>query len=184
MNKQEKSKVEKMMEKTERMKDKAVKFASKLKAPVKGTASATAILCMVLLSGCQDTIPSARSNQAGYGDFEPSIVLNGSSNSVTLNITIGDGVYADASGGGDSQATTPTQTTDVKPDIKAAVGAGATASGAAGNNPDFMSNAVNAVYGWLGLNKGVTLTDAEKASATAAAKAACTDGSCAPAATP
>ena len=182
MNKEVKSKAEKMVEKAERMKDKAVKLAAKLKGPAKGTA--TALLAMALLSGCQDTIPSARSNQSGYGDFEPSIVLNGSSNSVTLNITIGDGVYADASGGGDTQTASPVQTTDVKPDIKAAVGAGATASGAAGNNPDFMSNAVNAVYGWLGLNKGVTLSDSEKAAATAAVKAACTDGSCAPAATP
>jgi hypothetical protein len=184
MKKEIKPKTDKMLEKAEKMKDKAVKFASKLKGPAKGAASATAILAMVLLAGCQETIPSARSNQAGYGDFEPSIVLNGSSNNVTLNITIGDGVYADASGGGDSQTASPVQTTDVKPDIKAAVGAGATASGAAGNNPDFMSNAVNAVYGWLGLNKGVTLTDAEKASATAAAKAACTDGSCALPSTP
>jgi hypothetical protein len=179
MNKQEKSKVEKMQEKAERMKDKAVKFAAKLKGPVKG--AATALLAMALLSGCQDLTPASRANDASYGDQEPSIVINGSSNTVNFTLTIGDGIYADASGGGDTQTASPVQTTDIKPDIKAAVGAGATASGGGGNNPDFMSTAANALFGWLGLNKGVTLTDSEKAAATAAAKAACTDGSCAPA---
>jgi hypothetical protein len=178
MNKEVKPKAEKMVEKAERMKDKAVKLAAKLKGPAKGAATATAMLAVILFVGCQTADPASRSNNATYGDFEPRVTVNGSSNVVSVVVTVGDGVYASADGGGDTQSNTPTQTTDVKPDIKAAVGAGATASGAAGNNPDFMSNAVNAVYGWLGLNKGVTLTDSEKAAATAAAKAACTDGSC------
>jgi hypothetical protein len=166
------------------MKDKAVKLAAKLKGPAKSAALGFAIVAFMLLTGCQNTDPASRSNKAEYGDVAPRIVIEGSSNIVTVTNIVGDGVYASADGGGDSQATSPVQTTDVKPDIKAAVGAGATASGGGGNNPDFMTTAANALFGWLGVNKGVTLTDAEKASATAAAKAACTDGSCAPAVTP
>ncbi len=185
MNKEEKSKPAKMAEKEEKMKQKASKLASKLKGVGKAVTSATVLLAIVLFAGCQNLTPASRANDASYGDQEPSLVINGSSNTVTFTVTIGDGIYADASGGGDSQTSSPVQTTDIKPDIKAAVGAGATASGAAGNNPDFMSTAANALFGWLGVNKGVTLTDTEKAAATAAAKAACTDGSCAlPAATP
>ena len=153
---------------------------AKLQGKLKGTA--TSVVCLMVISmmmvGCQTADPASRSNDASYGDLEPRVTVNGSSNYINVAITIGDGVLASADGGGDTQSNTPTQTTDVKPDIKAAVGAGATASGAAGNNPEFMSTAVQAVYGWLGANKGVTLTDSEKASATAAATAACADGNC------
>lgn len=176
----EKSKPEKMKEKEEKMQSKKNKLATQLKGVAKKTATATAMIAAMMVVGCQTADPASRSNQAAYGDQEPNIEINGSSNTVTVTITIGDGVYASADGGGDTQSNTPTQTTDVRPDIKAAVGAGATASGAAGNNPDFMSIAVQAVYGWLGSNKGVTLTDSEKAAATAAATAACKDGNCAP----
>lgn len=178
MKKEIKAKTDKMLEKAERMKDKAIKLASKLKGPVKG--AATALLALVLFAGCQTVDPASRSNNAGYGDIAPRVSINGNSNTVSITNIVGDGVYASADGGGDAQTASPVQTTDIKPDIKAAVGAGATASGAAGNNPDFMSTAANALFGWLGINKGVTLTDTEKAAATEAVKAACTDGSCAP----
>jgi len=171
-----KSKPAKMQEKEAKMKKKENKLLKQLTGAATKAATATSMLALMFLAGCQDTNPASRSNEAGYGDFEPSVVINGSSNSVTVRVAVGDGVYAKADGGGDSQATSPTQTTDVKPDIKVAVGAGSTATGAAGNNPDMISNFVNMFSGWLGTNKGVTLTEPEKASLTAA----CTDGSCAP----
>jgi hypothetical protein len=172
-----KTKPDKMKEKEEKMKAKENKLAAQLKGVSKAVATATTILAMVILAGCQNTDPASRSNKAEYGDIAPRIVIEGCSNVVSVTNIVGDGVYASADGGGDSQATTPTQTTDVKPDIKAAVGAGSTASGAAGNNPDMISNFVNMFSGWLGANKGVILTAPEKAALTAA----CSDGSCSPA---
>ena len=119
-----KSKPDKMKEKQEKMKAKALKLATQLKGVTK-TATAVALIAILgMVTGCQDTTPASRSNTASYGDMEPSIVVNGSSNTVYVTITIGDGVYADASGGGDSQATTPTQTTDTKPETAVTVGAG------------------------------------------------------------
>jgi hypothetical protein len=171
-----KSKTEKMKEKEAKMKDKANKLSTQLKGVSKAVATATTLLAMAILAGCQNTDPASRSNKAEYGDIAPRIVIEGCSNVVSVTNIVGDGVYASADGGGDSQATSPTQTTDVKPDIKVAVGAGSTASGAAGNNPDMISNFVNMFSGWLGTNKGVTLTEPEKASLSAA----CADGSCAP----
>jgi hypothetical protein len=171
-----KSKPAKMQEKEAKMKKKENKLLKQLTGVATKVATATAMLALMLLAGCQDTNPASRSNEAGYGDFEPSVVINGSSNSVTVRVAVGDGVYAKADGGGDSQATTPTQTTDVKPDIKAAVGAGATASGAAGNNPEMITGFISMVSGWLSANKGVNLSETEKASLSAA----CADGSCAP----
>jgi hypothetical protein len=171
---------EEMKENKEKMKAKKQTMKDRLKGVTKTAATAATLIAVMLFAGCQTADPASRSNTATYGDLEPRITINGSSNYVHVAMTIGDGVIASADGGGDTQSNTPTQTTDVRPDIKAAVGAGATASGAAGNNPDFMSTAVQAVYGWLGANKGVTLTDSEKAAATAAATAACADGNCTP----
>jgi hypothetical protein len=171
-----KPKPDKLKEKEEKMKTKQNKLAAQLKGVSKAVATATTILAMVILAGCQNTDPASRSNKAEYGDIAPRIVIEGCSNVVSVTNIVGDGVYASADGGGDSQATTPTQTTDVKPDIKAAVGAGATASGAAGNNPEMITSFISMVSGWLSANKGVTLTEPEKASLTAA----CADGSCAP----
>ena len=171
-----KPKPDKLKEKEEKMKIKENKLAAQLKGVVKTAATATALVAVMMLSGCQTTDPASRSNRAEYGDICPHIDINGSSNVVSVTNIVGDGVYASADGGGDSQATTPTQTTDVKPDIKAAVGAGATASGAAGNNPEMITSFIGMVSGWLSANKGVTLTEPEKASLTAA----CSDGSCAP----
>jgi len=171
-----KSKPEKMKDKEIKMKAKKNKLTARLKGVAKTTAAASALIAVMMLSACQTTDPASRSNRAEYGDICPRIDINGSSNVVSVTNIVGDGVYASADGGGDSQATTPTQTTDVKPDIKAAVGAGATASGAAGNNPEMITSFISMVSGWLSTNKGVNLSDTEKASLSAA----CADGSCAP----
>jgi hypothetical protein len=103
------------------------------------------MLAFALITGCQETQPASRSNTATYGELEPSIVVNGSSNVVYIAITIGDGVYADASGGGDSQATTPTQTTDTKPEVAVGVGGGSAGTGSATPAAGPISKAANAV---------------------------------------
>jgi len=125
-----KPKTEKMKEKEEKMKAKANKLATQLKGVTKPTVTACCIIAaMLAMTGCQDTNPASRSNDATYGDFEPRVVINGSSNTVSVVITVGDGVYASADGGGDSQATTPTQTTDTKPEVAVGVGGGSAGTG-------------------------------------------------------
>jgi len=125
-----KTKPDKMKEKQTKMKEKKEKLAQKLRGAVKTVATATALLVILgVVTGCQNTKPASRSNEATYGDLKPNIVVNGSSNTVYITIDIGDGVYADASGGGDSQDTTPTQTTDTKPEVAVGVGGGSAGTG-------------------------------------------------------
>lgn len=170
-----KSKPEKMKEKEEKMKEKKAKLERKLKGAAKAVATATALLALALVTGCQDTVPSARSNQAGYGDFEPSVVINGSSNTVNLAVTVGDGIYATADGGGDSQATTPTQTTDVKPEVAVGVGGGSAGTGGGSQETGPTAAVLNALKGL-----GNLITPQNEKAVTEAVKSACKDGNCAP----
>jgi len=170
-----KPKTDKMKEKQEKMKAKASKLATQLKGATK-TATAIALLVILgVVTGCQDTKPASRSNDAAYGDFEPSIVINGSSNVVTVAITIGDGVYADASGGGDSQSTTPTQTTDTKPEVAVGVGGGSAGTGSATPASGLLDKATNALKGVTGLG-----TPTNETSVNPAVNSSCTDGNCTP----
>lgn len=127
MKKRVKSKPAKMQEKENKMKMKKAKLAMKLKGV------AVAIGLLVFVSGCQTADPASRSNKAEYGDIIPKISIEGTSNVVHVTITIGDGVYASADGGGDTQSNTPTQTTDTKPEV--AVGLGGSSVGTGGKKP-------------------------------------------------
>jgi hypothetical protein len=104
--------------------------------------------------------------------MEPSIVVNGSSNTVYVTIDIGDGVYADASGGGDTQETTPTQTTDTKPEVAVGVGGGSAGTGGGSQESGLTAKL------WSAL-KGIIPAGSEAAAKTAI-EAACADGNCAP----
>jgi len=121
---------------------------SKTKRKVRGKLSAkglvrvaTVLLLMtvgvVFLAGCQTADPSSRSNLADYGGM--SIVVNGNNNRVTIDV--GDGVTSDASGGGDTQTSTPTLSTDVTTKAAAAWGASSAANeGSPGQSGDFISS--------------------------------------------
>lgn len=170
-----KSKPAKMQEKRDKMKEKAKKLASQLKGVVKAASTAATVLAVMILAGCQDTKPASRSNEASYGDLEPSIVVNGSSNTVYVTIDIGDGVYADASGGGDSQATTPTQTTDTKPEVAVGVGGGSAGTGGATPTAGLTDKAMSVLRG-LGV-----LNPSNESAIKTALESACSGETCAPA---
>ena len=100
-----------------------------MKDKAKGAKQCAAVLafalCGALLTGCMDTNPASRQNSNAFGDIEPTVkVVLGEyavSNTVavTVNTTLGDGVLAsaDSAGSTETQTATPTQTTDVKPDV-------------------------------------------------------------------
>lgn len=100
-----------------------------MKDKAKGVKKCAAVLafalCGALLTGCMDTNPASRQNSNRFGDVEPTVKVvigeNACSNTVavTLKTTLGDGVLAsaDSAGSTDTQTVTPTQTTDVKPDV-------------------------------------------------------------------
>jgi len=124
-----KSKPAKMTEKRGKMYEKRGKMKAK-KAKLKGAAaSACCVLAALALSGCQSADPASRANRAEYGQIAPGITITGASNTVSVSVTIGDGVYASADGGGDTQSNTPTQTTDTRPDIAVGVGGSTAATG-------------------------------------------------------
>lgn len=165
-----KPKPAKMQEKEEKMQQKKDKLQQKLKGVAVSTATVVALLIM---AGCQTADPASRSNNATYGDQEPRVTINGSSNYVHLAITIGDGVYASADGGGDTQSNTPTQTTDTKPEV--AVGVGGGSAGTGGGSPTAgLTDKLMAALKSTGI-----LTESNTKEVKAAVDAACADGSCA-----
>lgn len=101
----------------------AVKAKTKgIKAKVKGKCKvgkccAALALLLALCAGCMDTNPASRQTTADYGDIVVKFSEGCSSNYVS--IVIGDGAIAsaDSAGSTETQTTSPTQTTDVKPDI-------------------------------------------------------------------
>ena len=65
--------------------------------------------CALLMSGCMDTSPAARSNRAQYGDM--TVRIEGRGN--TVNFTIGDGLFASADAKDTSESTTATPTMSI-----------------------------------------------------------------------
>jgi len=121
------------------------------------------MLAVAALAGCQSADPASRSNRTAYRD----IYVSDSSN-VTLKV--GDGLYASADGGGDSQRNTPTQTTDVKPEVAAAWGGASAGTGGARPTAGLTAAALAA---WDKLTGGGKLTAGE-----AQAIRDCVDGNC------
>lgn len=101
---------------------------------------------VVILSGCQTADPASRSNRTSYRDIRAEI--NGCSN--TLTITVGDGLYASADGGGDALENTPTQTTDTKPEVAVGVGGGSAGTGGAAPQSGIVGAALEKLMSILG----------------------------------
>ena len=154
------------------MKAKSGKLATQLKGAVTKVATATAMLALVLMAGCQTADPASRSNNATYGDFMPKIAIDGSSNTVTVAITVGDGVYASADGGGDTQSNTPTQTTDTKPEVAVGVGGGSAGTGGGSQESGLTAKLWNALKAYIPAGS--------ETAAKTAIESACADGNCAP----
>ena len=136
---------EEMKEKKEKMKAKKESMKARLKGVSKTVATAAPLIAIMLFAGCQTADPASRSNTATYGDFEPRITINGSSNCVHVVVTIGDGVIASADGGGDTQSNTPTQTTDTKPEVAVGVGGGSAGTGTSAPAAGLLDKAKNAI---------------------------------------
>ena len=92
----------------------------------------------IALAGCQNADPASRSNRTSYGD----IYVCQSSN---VSMTIGDGLYASADGGGDTQGNTPTQTLDTKPEVAVALPGGTAGTGGAKPQSGIVGEALDAL---------------------------------------
>jgi hypothetical protein len=128
-------------------------------------------LTSLLLAGCQSADPASRSNRTQYRDIYASI--QGSTNSITL--TIGDGLYASADGGGDTLDNTATQTTDTKPEIAVGLGGGSAGTGGATPSSGIVGAALDKLMGILGGTTTAKLTPAEAQAITDCVGANCTD---------
>ena len=125
-------------------------------------------LAVAALAGCQTADPASRSNKTRYRDIAARV----QGNSNTVNITVGDGLYADASGGGDTQSNTPMQTTETKPEVAAAWGGASAGTGGAKPTSGLTEAAMAA---WAKLTGGQKVTAEE-----AQAIKDCADGNCEP----
>lgn len=126
------------------------------------------LLIVAAAAGCQNADPASRSNRASYRDIRAEI--RGTSN--VVNITVGDGLYASADGGGDTQSNTPTHTVDTKPEVAVGVGGGSAGTGGASPSAGLTKKIVAALK-----NAGV-VTDSNAPEASKAVADACSDGSC------
>lgn len=139
------------------------------------TLSASLCLCAsaLIFSGCQTADPASRSNRASYRDIRAEI--NGCSN--TLNITVGDGLYASADGGGDKQDSTATQTTDTKPEVAVGVGGGSAGTGGAAPQSGIVGAALEKLMGIVGgtAAPGTKLTKDEADAISDCANGLCSD---------
>lgn len=160
--------------KKQEIRSKMKEMKARLQRKLKGAVPAAAVVCLMVMAGCQTADPASRSNDASYGDLEPRVTINGSSNYVNVAITIGDGVLASADGGGDTQSNTPTQTTDTKPEVAVGLGGGSAGTGGGSPTSGLTDTILNALKG-MGL-----VTGANEKEVKAAVDAACTDGNCAP----
>ncbi len=137
--------------------------------------SASLCLCAsaLIFAGCQTADPASRSNRTSYRDIRAEI--NGCSN--TLTITVGDGLYASADGGGDALENTPTQTTDTKPEVAVGVGGGSAGTGGAAPQSGIVGAALEKLMGILGgtAAPGTKLTADEAAAISDCASGLCSD---------
>ena len=121
----------------------------------------------IALAGCQSADPASRSNSTRYRDIYVS-------NASNVTLTVGDGLYADASGGGDTQSNTPTQTTETKPEIAAAWAGGSAGTGGAKPSSGLLDEGLKILSRILG-GSDEKLTPEQ-----ADAIKECVDGNCAP----
>ena len=131
---------------------------------------ASAVLAL-LLAGCQSADPASRSNRTQYRDIVAHI--QGSTNAI--NLTIGDGLYASADGGGDALDNTATQTTDTKPEVAVGLGGGSAGTGGATPSSGIVGAALEKLMSILSGQSATPLTPAEAQAITDCVGANCTD---------
>ncbi len=146
------------------------KTAMKNRAVTTTTATASVLFAVLALAGCQTADPASRSNRAAYRDIYAEV--RGVSN--TVCITVGDGLYASADGGGDKQDSAATQTTDTKPELAVGVGGGSAGTGGAQPSSGIVGAALEKLMGIVGgtAAKGAALTPSEAQAISAACAAA------------
>ena len=86
----------------------------------KPCAVAFALVLAATMCGCLDTAPASRATSASYRiDITLKVADGARGNTFNLPLTMGDGALAsaDSEGSTETQTITPTQTTDVKPDV-------------------------------------------------------------------
>jgi hypothetical protein len=134
----------------------------------------TALTAAALIGGCQSADPASRSNQTRYRDAgRTQIDIRGSSNTVSVTNTVGDGLLATADGGGDTQSNTPTHTVTTTPEVAVGVGGGSAGTGGAVPSSGIVGEALNKLMSLVGGSSAERLTAAE-----AAAIRECVDGNC------
>lgn len=149
------------------------KTAMKNRAVTTTTATASVLFAVLALAGCQTADPASRSNRAAYRDIYAEV--RGASN--TVCITVGDGLYASADGGGDKQDSAATQTTDTRPEVAVGVGGGSAGTGGAAPQSGIVGDALKKLMSIVGgtAPEGTKLTAEEAAAVTACANGACAD---------
>lgn len=149
------------------------KTAMKNRAVTTTTATASVLFAVLALAGCQSADPASRSNRAAYRDIYAEV--RGVSN--TVCITVGDGLYASADGGGDRQDSAATQTTDTRPEVAVGVGGGSAGTGGAAPQSGIVGDALKKLMSIVGgtAPEGTKLTAEEAAAVTACANGACAD---------
>jgi len=115
-------------------------------------------------------MPASRSNDTRYGTIGP--VVKGNNN--TVHVTVGDGTVSDASGGGDTQTSTPTQTNDIRPEVAVGVGGSSAGTGNAKPGGNILESGLNKLAGLLSGKTDVPKLTKEEADAIKA----CVDGNC------
>lgn len=115
-----KSKRDKYDEKDRKHRDKMERKRRKMRRTMK--MGGMVALALIMLSGCRSADPASRTNSTGYGDLISDVTVKDKS-WLTINLTVGDGLYASADGGGDSNSNTPNQATDITPKTSVAWGA-------------------------------------------------------------
>lgn len=155
-----------------------LKKGKKMKNSTIATASASALAALLMLTGCQTADPASRSNRASYRDIRAEIA--GTSN--TIHITVGDGLYASADGGGDRQDSSATQTTDTKPEVAVGLGGGSAGTGGATPQSGIVGAALEKLMSIVGgtAPAGTKLTTEEASAINTCVSGNCADGNCTP----
>ena len=149
------------------------KGKNKMKNNAIPAAGASALIAaLLMLSGCQTADPASRSNRASYRDIYAEV--SGASN--TVAITIGDGLYASADGGGDKQESSAAQTTDTKPEVAVGVGGGSAGTGGATPQSGIVGAALEKL---MSIISGAAPTGTKLTAEEAAAITDCANGNCA-----
>ena len=135
-------------------------------------ASAAIYAAAALCGGCATSDPASRATSATYGDI---VVKADNSSNVTVRVTLGDGAIAsaDSSGSTETMTATPTNTTDIKPDVDVNTTGGRTA----GVLETAVSAGASALVGALSSSKSGETATASTAT-NSAASGECADGSC------